>query len=312
MATELKSLLEQTWYMAADTVSVSVADSDGTNTRSISATGAWYRTRLVASGATSGTIDSPHSLCAKFQAALNTSHSYYSVRYQSDGTIGITYTGGGTSTITWGTNGAKLRRMLGFGESATTSIANNATAVGTYHPCGSVLSGVMTGGTGYQTEPAGVAAAIANDGRVYAVSSQANVTKMRRSLLYHPTTYGARTALSEYSTPIFGGSSTNVPSIATMASFVQPWTSAASSGGGGAAWSVLAFMSTALYGVAICPHAFSTIRTSTSDDVLVGWIVPESLQAMRAQALSIPNYVKRTSWNDLELSLTSTITVATP
>lgn len=296
--------------MASETVSVSVNDSDGTNTRTISATGAWYRNRLVASGGTSGTIDSPHSLCAKFQAALNTSHSYYTVRYQSDGTIGITYTGGGTSTITWGANGAKLRRMLGFAESVTTVIANNATTSGTYHPCGSVLSGALAGGTGYQSQPAGIASATAVDGRVYTVSSQANIITMRRSLMFHPLTWGARTSLTEYPTPIYNGTSTGIPSIAGAASFYQPWTSCASSGGG--IWSVIALVSTGLYSVAICPHDFSTVRTSSSTEVLVGWLSSESLTAQRSQALSVPNWIQRMNWNDLELSLTANISVASP
>jgi len=308
MAITLRCLIEQTWYMASETVSVSVSDQDGTNTRTITATGAWYRTRLVASGSTSGTVDSPHSLCAKLQAALNTAHNYYTVRYQSDGRIGISYSGTLTSTITWGANGAKLRRMLGFAEDATTSIPTGTTTVATYHPCGSVLTGALVGGSGYTAEPGGVASAMGADGRVYTASAQAAIIKMRRSLRYHPLTWGARTDLSEYATPIFTGTSNAVPSVSV--SFYQPWISCASSGGG--IWSVLAMLSTALYSVAICPHEFQDVRTSSQDDVLVAWLTPETLLAAKSQALSIPNFVKRMDWNDIELSLTSNISVGSP
>jgi len=311
MAQTLRTLIEQTWYMASETVNVSVADQDGTNTRTISSTGAWYRTRLVASGGTSGTLDSPHSLTAKFQAALNTSASRYSVRYQSDGTIGITYNGTGTSVITWGTNGAKLRRMLGFAESSTTSIATNATTSGTYHPCGSVLSGALIGGNGYTTEPAGVAAALAADGRTYAVSAQANVMRMKRTLQYHPFTWSARTDLADYPTPIYVGALSGIPSVTAALALYQPWTSCASSGGG--IWSVNSLVTTAVnVPVAICPHDFADVRTTSEDNVLVGWLTPECLNSAAAQSLSIANYLKRMDWRDFELSITSNITVGSP
>lgn len=309
MAITNRCLIEQTWYMANETVSVSVNDADGTNTRSITAVGAWYRTRLVASGATAGTLINPHSLTAKFQAALNTAHSYYGVRYQADGTIGITYNGTGTAVITWGTNGAKLRRMLGFGEDATTSIASNATASGTYHPCGSVLSGALSG-AGYTTRAAGIASEMAPDGYVYTVSAQANTLHAKRSLLYHPLTWGARTALSEHATPIFAGPSSALPSVASALSFVQPWSACAGSGGG--IWSVLALMSTGIYSIAMCPHDFQTIRTTTHDDVLVAWLMPETLRNPALQSLSIPNFTKRCNWDDFELSIIQNITVGSP
>lgn len=310
MALELRTLLEQTWYMASETVSVSVTDQAGTNTRTISDTGACYRTRLVASGSTSGTLDSPHSLLAKFQAALNTSGNRYLLTYQSNGTIGITYTGTGNSVITWGTNGAKLRRMLGFGEDSTTTTATNATSTGTYHPCGSVLSGAMAGGSGYQVEPAGVASAVAADGRVFTASSQASVVRMKRSLLYHPITWQARTDLSEYATPIFPGALSRIPSLSSIAALYQPWTSCGSSGGG--IWSVQAFVATAIYSVAICPMTFSTVRTTSDDNVAVGWLTPDCLSAAGSQSLSIENYLKRCNWNNLEMTLTSNISVGAP
>ena len=310
MPIALSSLFEQTWHMASETVSVSVNDQAGTNTRTITDTGAWYRTRLVASGSTSGTIDSPHSLCAKFQAALNAGGSRYLVRYQSDGRIGITYTGTGTSTITWGTNGAKLRRMLGFAESATTATAQNATSVGTYHPCGSVLTGALLDGSGWITEPAGVASAVGADGRVYTASSQASVTRFGSTLGYHPTTWAAWTELSEYSTPIFAGTISSIPALSSLQAYYQPWTSCASSGGG--IWSVHAFVSTAIYSVALCLLDFNSIRTTTSSNVIVGWLTPETLARAAPQSRPIANYLKRANWQGLEMTATSNISVAAP
>lgn len=310
MALAITCLIEQTWYMASETVSVSVADQDGTNTRSITSTGAWYRNRLVASGSTSGTIDSPHSLTAKFKAALNTSASRYTVKYQTDGTIGIGYSGTGTAVITWGANGAKLRRMLGFGEDATTSIPTGTTTKGTYPPAAVIQSGALLDGSGYVSEPAGVASAIAADGRVYTASSQAYVTRWRSTLGYHPYTAGARTALGEYATPVFGGTSSSIPSV--PGAFYQPWTAAASSGGAGANWYIAAFMATALYSVAVCPHDYAAICTTTSNNVFVGWITPECLTARDAQTRPIANLITRSHWQNFEVSATTTISVGAP
>lgn len=311
MPIALSSLFEQTWYMAAETVSVSVTDQAGTNTRTITDTGAWYRMRLVASGATSGTLDSPHSLLAKFQAALNASGTRYLLRYQSDGRIGITYTGTGTSTITWGTNGAKLRRMLGFAESATTATATNATSVGTYHPCGSIATGALLDGTGWISEPAGVASAIGADGRVYSASSQAAVTRFGATLGYHPLTWGAWTELTEYSTPIYSGTIAGIPGVSSIQAYYQPWTSCASSGGG--VWSVHAFVSTAVnVPVALCLLDFSSMRTTTSSNVVVGWLTPETLSRAAPQSRPIANYLKRANWQGLEMTVTSNISIAAP
>lgn len=310
MAPKLTTLIEQTWYMAAETVAVSVADQSGTNTRTITDTGAWYRTRLVASGSTTGAMSSPHQLLAKFQTALNAGGVYYTVRYQEDGRIGITYSGALTSTITWGANGAKLRRLLGFSEDATTVIPTGTTTVATYHPCGSVLNHSLFG-EGFTSESAVVAGATGADGRVYAVSAQASLVYWKRTLQWHPLTWGARTSEGVYSTPIYAGTSTSMPALTTLQAYYDPWTSCASAGGG--IWSVHALVTTALNApVAICPNAFQTVRTASSSEVFVGWITEETLAARRVAVDAIPLYPKMKHWRDFEVSATINLSVGSP
>jgi len=278
MAQTINSLFAEPFQISSS-IQFNRNDQDGSSNRTITDTG-YYRVWLAASG--TGTEAAPYELLAKLQAALG---ARYTVLLTSTGLVRISYSGTGTSTLTWtgGANTAsKMRSLLGFTGSTTTISAGSYTD-STYQPHGCLFSVAIMETDGIQTIPGGSAFSVSEGGIVTGYSSETYLAMQRFTLGWHPRSYADRTS-DDHATPMFPASleSIRVP---------RPLYDTSTTG----SWSVHEFLNAAkskLIAVMFSNYQSKIASAVSASDFWTGYLAPDALIAERAERRPVRNWTR--------------------
>lgn len=163
MPAQILSMLAQPIVLAASTNVASVADPYATRTVALDA--GVYRI-FLAPGSGTGTEEDPWELLSalktKFDAATGGANPY-EFTLTTSGFVKLTYSGSGTTTVTWST-GNVVRNLLGF----TATLSAILTATATYHPTHCAYSEGRESDSGWIVQPGKQPCAVTRGGRVYA------------------------------------------------------------------------------------------------------------------------------------------------
>lgn len=289
MAQTINTMLAEPFNVASSIV-FDRNDQDGASSRTISSTG-YYRVWLAAGG--TGTATAPYELLSKLETALG---ARYTVRLTTTGLVRISYSGTGTSTLTWtggGNTAGPMRALLGF-TGSTTSISAGSYTDSTYQPHGCIFSAAILRSSGLTTSTRGAAFAVTEGGVVYGYSSRTSIVRKKCVLGWAPRSWTDRTALSAAATPIYPTS---------IADTAVPRTLYGASTSG--SWSVHDFISSGgAANIAIMYGTFQSKIASavSSSDYWTGYLAPETLASENAEREPIANY-PRWMERDLELIL---------
>jgi hypothetical protein len=278
MAQTINTLFAQPFQITS-TIQFNRDDQDGSSNRTITDTG-YYRVWLAASG--TGTEAAPYELLAKLQAALG---ARYTVLLTSTGLVRISYSGTGTSTLTWtgGANTASnMRSLLGFTGSTTTISAGSYTD-STYQPHGCIFSAAILNSSGVTTSTGGAAFSETEAGVVIGYSSRTSIPKKRFALGWMPRSWNDRSVLtSATATALYPVSFTDI---------ITPRTLYGASTTG--AWNVHEFISASggkLIAVMFGTYQSKIASAVSASDFWTGYVSPETLASAKAEREPIANY----------------------
>lgn len=263
---------------------------DGASNRTITDTG-YYRVWLAAGG--TGTETAPYELLAKLETALG---ARYMVRLTSEGLVRISYSGTGTSTLTW-TGGANtagaLRSLLGF-SGATTTISAGSYTDSTYQPHGCVFSAAVLRSPGIQTIAGGTALGTTESGEVYGSFSETYIARKSLTLGWHPRAWSDRLAETDSPTPLFPSSIDYVRTPRTLYGSTNS-----------GSWSVHEFISQAAtkrIAVLFATYQSKIASAVSASDFWTAHIAAESIAAARAERQPMDGW-SRYEERDLDLNL---------
>jgi hypothetical protein len=216
---------------AAYTLTVSDASGSPRSPPNINPSGTVYYYAITSpSGGTGASEILPLNFLAYVVDRLNsgTGFSYWSGTVTAEGFVKLTYSGGGTGTVSsWG-SGNVVGTLLGYGSTAVGPLATGASQTAAKHPP-FVLYAIGRGAsTGWDRKKPVSAYAVAGDGRTYGWSDRVRRLAQTFDLIGHPSTWTTRTSLSAAGTPLYPDTASRFitpPSTLVTASDIPalPW-----------------------------------------------------------------------------------------